>query len=203
PVSFLIFESNGRGSSPIVVDLAASIEWDFMSFLSHEFHHWYRNRELQYNINKVSRDDEYLVDALAKIEAEGIADMVDKKDWFTKSNGATSTYARQFINDVGKTPFVIQQMDLLLKQLHKEPQTNAQVGQSIQKLLPQRGHTTGYFMASLILETIGKRDLVKCVGNPFEFFKLYNQAAKKSNGRYPSFSNESIKVIEQLKRKYS
>jgi len=202
PVSFLIFESNGRGSSPIVVDIAASIEWDFMSFLSHEFHHWYRNRQLKYYYRKIKHDDADIVNTLASIEAEGIADMVDKKDWFTKSSNATSKYARQFINDVGRTPYVIQSMDKILKEIKNNPKDKRVLGRKLRNLLPQKGHTTGYFMASLILEKIGKRELVKCVGNPFEFVKLYNVAAKRTNNRYPMFSDQAMKLIDLLNKEY-
>ncbi len=156
PVSFVFFENNGRGSSPIVVDLAASIEWDFMSFLSHEFHHWYRNRELQYAVSKVSWEDAYLVDAFSKIEAEGIADMVDKRDWFTKSSNAVSDYARQYIYDVSRTAAVINRIDKLLSQLNSNPNSARQIGMQISQTLPERGHSTGYYMASLILQNIGK-----------------------------------------------
>lgn len=202
PVSFVIFENNGRGSSPIVVDLAASINWDFMSFLSHEFHHWYRNRELQYAVSKVSWQDAYLVDALSKIEAEGIADMVDKRDWFTKPSNAVSDYARQYIYDVKRTPSVINRIDKLLSQLSSKPNSAHQIGMKISQTLPEKGHSTGYFMASLILQNIGKDELVSCVGNPFKFIKLYNQAAKQSSGQYPAFSDSAIKVIDLLISKY-
>ncbi len=56
-------------------------------------------------------------------------------------------------------------------------------------------------MASLILQKLGKRELVKCVGNPFEFILLYNKAAKQS-GRYPQFSKTSILYINSLNNKY-
>lgn len=203
PVSFVIFENNGRGSSPIVVDLCASLEWDFMSFLSHEFHHWYRNRQVQINYNKVSEDDEILINALAKIEAEGIADMVDKRDWFTKSSKSISIYAKQFINDVGNSPYVINKMDEYLSGLNSNLKNIKVIGRNILEVLPQQGHTTGYFMASLILEKEGKNEIVKCVGNPFKFIHLYNSAAKKSNNRYPQFSNKSIENLEILEKKFS
>jgi uncharacterized protein YjaZ len=203
PVSFLIFESNGRGSSPIVVDLAASIEWDFMSFLSHEFHHWYRNRQLKIDLRKVSSLERELVNVLSMIEAEGIADMVDKKDWYTKPNNAISNYARQFLYDVKKTPHVIKKIDDALKIIKVNPNQNKAQGKIIFSYLPQRGHTTGYFMARLILEKFSKKDLANCVGNPFEFILLYNKAAKKSGGRYPGFSDESIVLLNQLNDKYS
>ena len=201
PVSFVIFESNGRGSSPIVVDLAASLEWDFMSFLSHEFHHWYRNRQLKFSYRKVRREDADIIRTIDIIEAEGIADMVDKKDWFTKSSNSVSRYARQFIYDVSITPGLIQRMDKILTEIYNNPSSKNQLGSKLFSMLPQRGHTTGYFMASLILEHFSKRELTACVGNPFKFFNLYNKAAK-IYGRYPYFSKKSIKLLNKLKSKY-
>lgn len=202
PVAFVIFENNGRGSSPIVVDLAASMQWDFVSFLSHEFHHWYRNRQMKFNYRNVSNNDLYLVQALDHIEAEGIADMVDKRDWFTKASNSVSTYARSFIDDVSRTPYVIKQMDELLISANEYPNNRKQIGRKILQLLPQKGHTTGYFMASLILETLGKNKLVDCLGNPFKFILTYNKAAK-INGRYPSFSSKALTVIKELNSGYS
>jgi uncharacterized protein YjaZ len=202
PVSFVIFESNGRGSSPIVVDLAASIEWDFVSFLSHEYHHWYRNSQLRFNYGNIERSEIDLVNALSMIEAEGIADMVDKKDWFTKPNSAISTYARQFIYDVKRTPAIIKLIDSELIKIHENPNYINSAGKKILRSLPQRGHTTGYFMASLILEKFEKKELVRTVGNPFDFILLYNTAAEKSGGKYPKFSDLSIKYLNLLNIKY-
>lgn len=201
PVSFVIFESNGRGSSPIVVDLAASIEWDFMSFLSHEFHHWYRNRQLKFRYSDVKREDVNIIKTVDLIEAEAIADMVDKKDWFTKPSNSISRYARQFINDVSRAPGVIQKMDKILIEIFNNPEKKKILGRKLFSLLPQRGHTTGYFMASLILEHSSKNKLVSCVGNPFKFFKLYNKAAK-INGMYPNFSEKSVRLLSSLGDKY-
>lgn len=203
PVSFVIFESNGRGSSPIVVDLAASIEWDFVSFLAHEYHHWYRARKLKYNQRKVSSSDRSLIDALSLIEAEGVADMVDKKDWYTKPSNAISSYARSFIRDVQRAGGVIKTIDAALINISKNPKKVSSYGQQVWRALPQRGHTTGYYMASLILEKLNKKDLIACVGDPFKFLQTYNKAAKRSSGKYPMFSDISIKVIKGLSQKYS
>ncbi|MCW8850089.1 MAG: hypothetical protein OQJ81_08955 [Melioribacteraceae bacterium] len=202
PVSFVIFESNGRGSSPIVVDLAASIEWDFMGFLSHEYHHWYRNRQIQINLNSVSDDDRDIVQALSLIEAEGIADMVDKKDWYTKPSNSISEYARGYLQYVQSTPHIINQIDLTLQQILKNPQNKKYYANKILNMLPQRGHTTGYFMARLILEHFSNKELVKCVGNPFEFILLYDKASIKSGSKYPGFSDESIKLLTEMYAKY-
>lgn len=202
PVSFVIFENNGRGSSPIVVDLAASIVWDFMGFLSHEYHHWYRNRQVQIKLNSVTDDDKDIVEAFSLIEAEGIADMVDKKDWYTKPSNAVSEYARRYLQDVRFTPHIINQIDLTFQQIYKNPKNKKYLGSKILSILPQRGHTTGYFMARLILEKFSKRELVKCVGNPFEFILLYNKASIKSERKYPGFSDETVQIIKAMADKY-
>lgn len=202
PVAFVIFENNGRGSSPIIVDLAATLEWDFESFLAHEYHHWYRNRELKFNKSNIGPDDSSILEALNMIEAEGIADMVDKRDWFTKSSNSISTYARQFINDVGRTPYIIHSMDKILSEINREPGKKGSLGRQFRRLLPQKGHTTGYFMASLILKKFSRDNLVQCVGNPFRFIKLYNKASKLSGGKYPGFSKQALNIINYLESKY-
>ena len=202
PVSFLIFESNGRGSSPIIVDLAATIEWDFESFLAHEYHHWYRNRQLQIRFDKLNADERHLVNALSLIEAEGIADMVDKNDWYTKPSSAISDYARSYLQDVRRTPHVIESLDRIFSRMNSKDNSIAG-SKTILRHLPQRGHTTGYYMSMVILEIENKDRLVKCVGNPFEFIFLYNQAAKKSKGKYPQFSKNSIELLQKVYRKCS
>ena len=135
-----------------------------------------------------------IIDALSLIEAEGIADMVDKKDWYTKPNNAISQYARSYLRDVKRTPYVIKSIDRLLS----KSDANPNLGKELLRHLPQRGHTTGYYMARVILELENKQKLVQCVGNPFKFILLYNSAARKSNGQYPVFSQESIKFINKL-----
>ena len=134
--------------------------------------------------------------------AFGIADMVDKYDWFNKPSNAISDYARKYISDVKRTPYVIKSIDRLLLQITENKNRKAHLGKKIMSILPQRGHTTGYYMAHVILEFQKKRKLVNCVGNPFEFILLYNESAKKSRGKYPQFSQNSILLIESLYGKY-
>ena len=170
-----------------------------MSFLSHEYHHWYRNRQLQLRIDRLNSQERNLLNTLSLIEAEGIADMVDKKEWYTKPSNAVSEYARRYLRDVGRTPYVIKSIDRLLS----NTENNKNLGNKILRHLPQRGHTTGYYMARVILERENRKKLVDCVGNPIEFILIYNDAAKKSNGKYPTFSRESIQYLTKIYSKCS
>ncbi len=202
PVAFVIFENNGRGSSPIVVDLQATLEWDFISFLAHEFHHFYRNKLTKLDFNSMKKEDKPLVEAMIKIEAEGIADRVDKKKWFNSSYRQSSPYAYDFKNEVRKTPQLLTKINNLLEMYSLQESSRETLGKQIREIIPQKGHPTGYFMASLIEEKLGRNELVKCVGNPFRFFIAYHNAAKLSGNQYPKFSPKVLRLLTNMENHY-
>ncbi len=202
PVAFVIFENNGRGSSPIVVDLQATLEWDFISFLAHEFHHFYRNKLSKLNFNTVTGADKPLVEAMIKIEAEGIADRVDKKKWFNSAYRESSPYAVEFKREVNRTPQLLTKINGLLEMYADNEAARKKIGKEILSSIPQKGHPTGYFMATLIEEKLGRNELVKCVGNPFKFFIAYNNAAKLGGGRYPKFSPKVLRFLSGLESRF-
>ncbi len=202
PVAFVIFENNGRGSSPIVVDLQATLEWDFISFLAHEFHHFYRNKLTKLDFGSLSDKDAPLVEALIKVEAEGIADRVDKKKWFNSAYPQVSPYALSFKNEVNRTPLLIKKLNGLLGMIAENYSSRKTIGKEILNSIPQKGHPTGYYMATLIEEKLGRSELVKCVGNPFKFFITYNNAAKLGGNVYPSFSPKALRLLKELEQKY-
>ncbi len=202
PVAFVIFENNGRGSSPIVVDLQATLEWDFISFLAHEFHHFYRNKLTKLNYGNISAADRPLVEAMIKIEAEGIADRVDKKKWFATSYREVSPYAVEFKREVKRTPQLLNKINGLLKMYAGNSAGRKKIGNEILSSIPQKGHPAGYFMATLIEEQLGRNELKKCVGNPFRFFITYNNAANLAGNRYPKFSPKVLRLFADLENKY-
>lgn len=202
PVAFVIFENNGRGSSPIVVDLQATLEWDFISFLAHEFHHFYRNKLRKLNFGNVSATDRPLVEAMIKIEAEGIADRVDKKKWFNTSYSTVSPYAVEFKREVSRTPQLLNKINGLLEMYAGNSAERKKIGNEILYSIPQKGHPTGYFMATLIEEKLGRNELKKCVGNPFRFFIAYHNAAKLSGNQYPKFSPKVLRLLANMENNY-
>jgi hypothetical protein len=206
PVSFVIFANDARGYDPIVMDLLATLDQDITPFLGHEFHHWYRNHLLAYFVRAIERSDQALVAVLNQLQAEGIADQIDKKAWFGPAGAippSRVSYARRFQEALDKTPKVIQSLDAYLT-LYKdvEPETRRKIGKKMSRLIPMSGHPTGFYMANAILEKLGKDHLVEHVGNPFAFFRLYQQAAETDQGRHPTFSEESMELIETLERRY-
>ena len=55
-------------------------------------------------------------------------------------------------------------------------------------------------MKNKIIETLGIKVLTESLGNPFVFFRLYNQAAKMENNNNPIFTEESIRLLSELEK---
>jgi hypothetical protein len=64
------------------------------------------------------------------------------------------------------------------------------------------GHPTGYFMTRAIIDHLGKEALLKEIGNPFQFFRLYNQVTQEHPDKYPTFSHKTMKLVKDLELKY-
>ena len=89
----------------------------------------------------------------------------------------------------------------MLIQYSKEDTDKEKISQLIRKSAPNSGHPMGYFMAKTILDYKSKDYLIKDLGNPFEYFFRYQEAAK-ANGK-PTFSEASMNVLKDLENKYS
>ncbi len=76
-----------------------------------------------------------------------------------------------------------------------------QLGDSLRSFITQSGHPTGFFMANCIVEQRGRDAIVEIVRNPFRFFVIYNDAAKK-NGKTSVFSEQAMSFIKSLESKY-
>lgn len=201
PVSFLIFANDGRGNSPIVIDLYATTDWDFIPFLAHEYHHWYRNRIVKINYGRVENVDRIFYETISQLEAEGIADQVDKADWFNNKS-KNKKRERNYLISVEDSPRVIKEMNKLLEQISDEKSLKRNNFSRIKQIVPHGGHPTGFYMARMILKQLGKTELVRTVGNPFAFFKTYNNAVKLSGNYDVLFSSKAMKIVSELENKY-
>lgn len=185
---------------PVVVDaLYAYDQKDFLiSFIAHEFHHYYRNQYFQY------AQEQNFIWVIDQIQGEGIADQINKGKWFHDKN-LYLKYAeknRRYLEWYAKSPEIIREMDHLLAASYDHPEKKMEYGQDLQAIIPMSGHPTGFYMANLIIEQLGKETLVKDIGNPFAFFRLYKQAADKKGGETPTFSDKAIRFIQSLEERY-
>jgi hypothetical protein len=190
----------------MIIDILYSVDQGnkLKYLVGHETHHFYRNKRLEFEFPDQSHPDYNLVWVLNQLQAEGIADQIDKRvRYFNGGDQETSKWALRYKEYFNKTPDLIREIDSLLIAYYLQPEASNIISDKIRKSIPMSGHPTGYFMANVIIETLGKQELLASVANPFQFFKRYNQAAAKHPDEYPAFSKESVELIDQIELKYS
>ena len=201
PVSFVIFANDGRGYDPIVIDLRASMTWDIEPFLAHEFHHWLRNRRLAFDEAAVGPDDEAVLRTLNQIQAEGIADQIDKAGWIADPSltpAGAEGYAARYRDNLAATPALLRSVDSLLCR-HGTGSEGTAAGERMQEIVPQSGHPTGFYMAAAIDGGLGRAALTGDFANPFLFFARYQEVA---DGPRPAFSACAQAALSELRRRY-
>jgi hypothetical protein len=199
-IAFVIFDFDARGYDPIVVDLLASMELDLGPFLAHESHHWIRNRHLAFDSRFAAHHDEALLWVLNQLQAEGIADRIDKKrllDGEADPPKARASYYASYLANLEAAPEHIRRLDELIVELGKGSDLPADFADTLRQSVPQSGHPTGYFMAARIVESAGEPALVASCGNPFTFVELYQRFALADPSLAPPFSDEALAVIRQ------
>jgi hypothetical protein len=204
PVAFVIFANDARGYDPIVVDLLASLRWDYETFLAHEFHHWYRNRLLIFDFESIDPRDRDVVWTLNQVHGEGIADQLDKRAWALGQADPPSGlegYARRYREHLSASPGLIRTLGSLMVRYRDPGADRAALGAEIREAIPQSGHPTGFFMANAILQHFGQDALVSQTGNPFSFFRLHNRAAGVATSGVP-FSAEAMLLLDELEASY-
>ena len=103
----------------------------------------------------------------------------------------------------GQMDDLSKKMDSLLVLAAKYPEKRREFTDAIRQSVPMSGHPTGYFMADAIMETGGKDEMLKHLGDPFVFFAQYDKAARSSEGKYPAFSNAAMALLFKIRDTYT
>ncbi len=202
-VAFVIFGYDSRGYSPVVVDLvfAEDIGTYLIYLIAHEIHHFYRNKIVKLQFPSEQKPEFYIIWLLNQMEAEGIADLIDKPYLLNLPNGIKSKFLylwkSKFSENLKKADGIIKKIDEFLAAF-SEKSFNKEIISDMLKYVPMSGHITGYYMATAIWEVFGEK-IISCVGDPYRFMLLYNEAAE-SLGKH-AFSDESIDLARILLHK--
>lgn len=206
PISFVFFGNDARGYSRIVVDILFCMEnEEFLKYLiAHEAHHYYRNNVLTFNFPEGRDVDHEIVWALSQLQAEGIADQIDKRaTFFGGGLMEESEWAVKFRNCVDDSPRRIARLDSLLSAHALNPSNPGELRRRLKEILPMSGHPTGYYMARMIIDNLGKDTVLEHMGDPFGFIPAYNDAVARSPEDLAPFSAGSVNLISALGKKYS
>ena len=162
----------------------------------HELHHALRPQP----DFKMEEKDKAAVTLMYVVLNEGTADMVDKK-YMTDTASKLLPYQRYFKEFFDEAKPVLPNLDSLL-------QITAQTGKAFkirEYLKPTSytsGHVPGMYMAHYIEKHGKKRKMIQHIADPFYFFILYNQAAKKDADKPYVFSKKTMDYIQRLQKKY-
>jgi hypothetical protein len=188
-VAFAVFDMDSRGYETVVIDplYAVSLGANFDDLLAHELFHSMARRFYVYDLDGVDEKDRDIMWMLRQLNEEGIADQIYAQEYPSRDE------------HVADSPWAIQEMDRLIRRIAITEDTD-ELSSMLRVTPPRAGHPTGYYMADTIIETLGKERLLETVGDPFAFFRAYDEAAKMRG--LSSFSQETLGYVDGLAMKY-
>jgi hypothetical protein len=230
PVNFVIYNLDGRGTPDgVVIDLTMA---EIMGrkgtqlFLAHEFHH--AGRESILEVPDRKQDPRaYLLRAIDQLQAEGIADLIDKSYLFSDDGVGGSKpsdmdsatghrwcrfllwgFTRRHQKAYQATPSTVRHVDsLLVAASGADADENNQLlrehSGAILRSIPNNGHPNGHYMAKRIADQFGTDTLAATANDPFAFVRLYNEATRESKGRSVPFSQEAMTYLARLEKQYA
>ncbi|MFB9863550.1 DUF5700 domain-containing putative Zn-dependent protease [Rufibacter immobilis] len=164
----------------------------------HELHHLLRKPK-QYNVEE---KDKGLLTILNKILNEGGPDLIDKKSSLSASFPEELQFGAYFLSTGEKA---LPKLDAAIKEIATGQKVYS--GGDMNQLIGSSGHIPGFYMADVIERNGLKSKLIKNIHDPFQFFYLYNKAAKKDKANPFVFSDATMsylkKVESEAKRKRS
>jgi hypothetical protein len=168
-----------------------------LQMIAHEFHHWYRAR-----IAPDLTHDQDLLWVIEQIHLEGTADLINIPAQLKKPETSMNPSEIRYLDGYRKSPEILRTIDNLLVRMQENPANRRETAAKLKSAVPLSGHPTGYFMAETIVKELGKAALIRTVANPFAFFALYNEAARKSAGSAPPFSEKALELLRSLENRY-
>jgi len=203
PVYFLFVTADGKNNEDaIYVDfnfIYLETERQRIDFLAHEFFHNYREQLENHNFNYKN----YMNRCVDMIQNEGIADLIDKAEGYKKyfsDTGELPESAEMWENLYNQAPHDMERLQNLILKYSKKEISEKNMENELDDIIRFNGHPIGFFMADHIVSAGYKKELLVSFYNPYEFFCLYNKAAKKQN--IFQLSNEFMDYLKSLTKEY-
>jgi hypothetical protein len=182
------------------------IVWDFnlffkqteeerINFLAHEMFHTYRANF----VNQDFLNSSHFMQQIDKLQDEGIADLIDKKENIVESIkgiGLPDSFIEMYSDTYENTPQILKNFDDIVCSFARTEISEEEFNSKVKDYFLFGGHPNGYYMSKMIKKTGLTDELLKSFYSPIEFLKLYNQSARKEKGYI--FSDEFINYIDRL-----
>ena len=163
-----------------------------------EGHEMYHQLQPDFHFGPIAPDDEGLLEFMTSMQHEGIADQIDKPLTMALPGDPRGIRDWAFT----PAPTFIHRMDSALQSRARGGA--AATGRWYRRLSDgSNGHLPGFFMSSAIVRNGYGKQLIAQSDNPFAFVFLYQKAAKKDKTPLPRFSDEALRYLRELERKYT
>jgi hypothetical protein len=204
-IYFLVFDYDGSANiDGIFMNPLLSFDLDqpkIGAFAAHELHHFIMD---QYSKNQhqshIDSTDRGAIWAIKNVANEGIANMVDKK--YVLSEASNYQDKEWYLEKLKVAPKSVEEINSSLEKLSSFADSKLYGAGYWQGVILGNGHFPGYFMACAIEDAGFHEELKQTVDNPFQFFFLYNKAARSAGNKYPVFSDQAISLLRDFEKKY-
>lgn len=168
------------------------------SVAAHELHHLLRkNKEFKIKLTQGDSATAYIID---QINNEGCADLIDKTVFIENAEKIAigSAIKNWLISDADNT---IRKLDSCF--VHNSLfQKGFISSKEFRKITSgSSGHIPGFYMVEIIKRNGYMNELINTNDNSFNFFYIYNKAAKKDKQRPSTFSQQTIDYLKKLESK--
>jgi hypothetical protein len=199
PIYFLFITADGKNNNDaLYIDfnlIYRKSEEQRIDFIAHEYFHNYREYFENNDFNHKC-DLNYSLDM---IQNEGIADLIDKSrgyKWYFKENGESAEMINIWVDLYRNAENDLKRLNNLIVSYSKNQIAKPEMVDKLISILRYNGHHIGFFMANNITEAGYRDKMLKTFYNPYQFYALYNKAAKKQN--LFKFSNEFITYLKEI-----
>lgn len=185
PVCFLFLSADGKNMEDVLlIDfnlIYKMTEEQRINFLAHEFFHVYRAHFENHDFN-YANDINFMLDMIAN---EGIADRIDKYmgyEQYYSTVSPSQELAKEFTALYGKAE---KDIDVLQTAIVEYAEGQTDMNTCVDRLFEiykHNGHAIGLYMSDQIVSAGFGNEMLKSFYNPYEFYRLYDMAARKNDG---------------------
>ena len=202
-IHFLGIENDAiAGDGIVIVTLWTLYNQDKLKLgglIGHEMHHVSRK---PFKFPTTEKQDLGIMYFIKAVLNEGTADMIDKVANISHNDELPMGMGYKDF-ELFQADSIVAQVDSNLMVMQKSGGKTFKTEKDYRNLIRwTSGHCPGYYMTDIIVRQGYKKRLMRAIQNPFKFIYLYNKAAKKDKEKPYIFSDESVKYVKMMEKKY-
>jgi len=190
------------GSEGIIMDIlfAKDRGAKLVPIIGHEVHHYHVGHLSGLRLPERSDPAYLLVRSLRNLANEGTADRIDIR-FPVSAPGLPEEVVPAYNAGYRDAAATLRAVDSLMAGAGSDTAWMRQVGREMDTRLIFGGHPVGAYMAERIEEQLGREPLIAALGNPFTFFRRFNEAEGRAKGTRP-FSEATLKLVAELEARH-